>query len=830
MNKYHSSVPFRTKLNADKVIGLILSCTPIRKYRGAIENYIRWSMNTLRSEGIQAQERLKSYREYLTNCVSCKEVTYPPRGKYRKLLPLLRILDDILTANDMLSMRWLMTIMRIHELAAPSQKFLDQELRDFVFKMDPEAQPVDRDPKVINRRRKLENYKDILRREEAQYPNFPWQEFKDWLKPMEENLHQHTIKMAARPHIAASFLSKSSSSEIDINRQGEPKFKSIPSIVMADLEYYVAYRRYSENNEPTDKAYALAKAILRSLKLDQSYEYNPCHDVFIDKEGLNAFVDEYVLYYRIKTVAIPASNSIKARIIHKTAYPIQYPLQLLNDTSMKLIREIPGDYSASHEDGFRTLNDYARQGDFLADVDATAWTDNFPLAFQYHVVKARYGEEVAGLWVEVMRSPIHVELAEPDGSRQLYEYRIRTGQTMGSFFSWVAAADSHHFLIRFSYHRVNSKVLSLKKVSEYLSYKVFEKPYWEIGDDEVSSDPVAQSMYVTLSASLGIRLNSEKSKVMSVDNGRYMAEIAHRQTLRGIEVTGVSPKLVSNSLQSYSQLVVFLRFLRQRHVGLDEDLLISRLVKESTTLSRHQYRRKYGQYPIPRRWIEIGLELPSCVGGLVPDDTNWNLRINPQLLLVAMLSTISSYITMFRPGNPILRDGRSNADEILQSVQYLPDNLMNIGRTLLSKYERQTYADKLNQLYIREVTSAIQTLMSDNRLTFAKATLANYEYVDMEYFKAWFTSTLDGIKSIAGVPAYLAREYESRAVRETMRKIDKLSPRRFTSREAWIDKLNLSYRDLLDRLDYLSHSFYEKKNKASKEEDLAQMYEALFGF
>lgn len=829
MNKNHSSVPFRTKLNADKVIGLILSCTPIRKYRGAIENYIRWSMNTLKSEGIQAQDRLKSYSEYLTNCVSSKEVTYPPRGKYRKLLPLLRILDDILRSNDMLSMRWLMTVMRIHELASPSQRFLDKELRDFVFRMDPKAQPVEKNPKVINRRRHVEDYKIIIQREEAQYPDFPWQEFKDWLKPMEQDLREHTIQVAAKPNISASFLTKSSSSEIDINRQGKPKFKSIPSIVMADLEYYIAYRRYSENNEPTDQAYALAKAILRALKLDQSYEYNPCADVFKDKEGLNAFVDDYVLYYRIKTVAIPASNSIKARIIHKTTYPFQYPLQLLNDTSMKLIREIPGDFSASHEDGFRTLNDFASNNDFLADVDATAWTDNFPLAFQYHVIKARYGEEVAGLWVEVMRCPIHVELAEPDGTRQLYEYRIHTGQTMGSFFSWVAAADSHHFLIRFSYQRVNSKVDHFKAVSPRLSYKVFANPYWMVGDDEVSSDPVAQSMYVTLSASLGIKLNSSKSKVMSVDNQKYLAEFVHRQTLRGIEVTGVSPKLASNSLQSYAQLVVFLQFLRQRHVGLDEDLLISRLAKESNTLSRQEYRRKYGQYPIPKRWIRIGLELPSCVGGLVPDDTNWNLRVNPQLLLVAMLSTLSSYISMFRPGNPILRDGRNNADEILQAVQYLPDELINIGNTLLSKYERRTYADRLNQLYIREVTSAIQTLMSDQRLTYAKATLANYNYVDMEYFKTWFTGVLANLKSIAGVPAYLAREYESRAVQESMKKIVKLSPHRFPSREAWIDKMNLSYQALLDRLDYLSHSFYEKKNKASKEEDLAQMYEALFG-
>lgn len=823
------SNPFRSTLNADKVIGIIVRGTPIARYRGVLENYLRWSLSTLRSEGIQAQQRLQSYKEYFENQLSTKHVVIPQSGKYRKLRPILEILRISLERNDLSSIRILNTVMRIYELARPTQKFLDRKLREYVFEMDSNAQPVDKDPQVINRPIMIEeDASAIIAREQAQYPDFPWQEFQDWIESMNPSLRELVKSRPPKVPVSATFLTKSSSAKLLKVDHGNSRLSSVPAIVAADLETAFVDHLF-EDKEPLYRKFA--KALLRSLNLDKSYSFESnYHEVIKDSAAFDEYLKTSFLAYRMNALVIEASNGIKERVIIKGSYPIQYSLQLLHESALAVAQMIPGDYSGDHDAGFKSLNSYASNAEYLSDIDASSWTNYFPLTLQYYVVKAFYGEEVAGLWVQLMRLPIHVNLTMPDGTEQLYTFRMHYGQPMGLYSSWAIANLSHHMLNRFSHVRVNSayhigKVVLLPNGTK-LQFHEYNLPYWIVGDDEVSADYEAQTDYLALTSALGIKVNATKSKVLSRRNGKYLSEFVHRQTLAGSEVTGLSPKIATNSFRSYADLAVFLQFCRSRGFQLDERRLISDIVRLQKTLPRKVYMHTFGVQPIPMEQIEIGLRIPAIVGGLLPDDSDWNTKVDPLLLMNAVLFRISSLVTYFRPGAPLLRDGRRNDDEILSSMQYIPD-FVNTGNTALARYERRLFADKTNSLFLREAMTILETSILKLKKTFILGTRANYQNIDMAGMKEWILRTFEELKSISATPAYLARERERRSVKETIKKVIKYDPDRFSSTSAWSDKIDLEYLALIDRLHELQGSIFEVR-KTNLHEELDSFYQDLF--
>lgn len=835
--KNHDKNQFRSKLNSDKVIGFYLSCTPIRKYRGVLENYIRWSLSTLHSEGKQAQDRLKSYKEYFENQLASMHVQYPRPGKYKKLLPILKVLDELLEDHDLQGVRMLATVMRIHEMARPSQKYLRECLRKFIFDMDPKAQPVDENSLIsINLLEESEDYISIVNREQNQYPDFPWQEFRDWLALRQDEARDLVLKNRPRIQLSASLLVKSSSSRVRTHDKRRNKFhsKSYPAIALADIEQAFLDLESTIKFGDTDHTLqrAFARALLKSLNLDKSITYNSNLDEVInDRKALANYITNDILLYRMYTMAIEGSNGIKDRIVTKVSYPMQYPLQPFHESAIAVAQRIPGDYSGNHDEGFRSLNRYAKDANYLADVDATAWTDYFPLAFQYEVVKTFYGEEVAGLWVRLMRVSIYTDLGTPE-EPEIWRYRMHIGQPMGAYGSWAIANLSHHCLVRFAYDRAGSPFYDSKgnKDDTGRLTSTPKYPYWIIGDDEVSADFAAQTVYLALESSLGIKINSTKSKVLSTSNHKYLAELAHRQTLRGEEVTGISPKLVVNSFMNYARLVELLRFTRSRELMLDEDRLIGNLLKELDSLKLQGFRKEYGKSSkLYKNQIKLGLRIPTCVGGLLPDDSNWNTHVDPLLFIAAMLCKISSILSYYRPGSPMLRDGRDNSDKVLNAMRILPE-FVNVDNSALARYERRVYNDSLHQLFLREVGQALSTLMDEYAPRFIGLTIADYSCIDMEDIKIWSTKVLANLESIAGIPVYLAREYRQRSDRDTIDRLIKLDPdnKKFSDQQSWSLAIADKYLDLKNRLDNFTRSIFKKKNKSERRKDIDRFYQDLF--
>ena len=826
MKQSSNSNPLLVESNVDKTIGFVLRYSPLRQWRGVFENYLRWSFQTLDSEGKQAQDRLKSYKSFVEDCISRSRILDYRRNKYKKLQPILRILGELIANQDVQGIRWLQTVMRISEIARPSQRFLEKELVDFVSKMDKEYSP--ESPELTKQPAHVDNIEVILRAERSQYPEFPFQGFQDWIKQSESFLNSRYKASAARPRLHAAFLTKKSAARINIRRDAsKPKFASVPSIVLADLEMM---RNYLREEDPLNSSRTklcstqLARATLKSLDLEKAYSYEYDPSVIKDRGKLEEFLDKDFIGHRITTVAIPASAGIKARIVHKGSYPIQYSLSLLHDTIMNVLREIPQDYSSSHEDGFQAVRSASASEPFMSGFDATGFTDNFPLVLEHIVLRTTAGEQVAKYWSSTMRCPISVYLSNPNGGRQAYRYRMSTGQPMGLWSSWAVCTLSHHVLVHYAYFRAGVPV---DHFDDRTGWARFAHDYWMVGDDLVISDPRAAQEYIRLMNTIGVPINLTKSKVLDRSVGHGLIEFVHRQAWYGIEVTGLSPKVVGNCLNNYSSLANFIRHTRERGLSLDESTMFNELVKLTNSQRRGKVsaNRVKQLTRLPASLIELGRRIPAQLGGLGSDDQNWNL-FDPELLVEAMLHQISSIITMYRPGSPILRDGRNNADEVLQAVQYLPDDALNVDKLAISRYERSVWEDSANALFIRQVTTALESLIRPARDAILESSAA-LEVIDLEQLKQWYLPFLESVRSTAGVPVYLAREFEKRQSGMIVPKLWRRSKVRDTESPLdWFGYVERKTQSLLDRLDRLSHSFYEKEKTSAKETQ--QLYEELF--
>ena len=824
-----NSNPLLTNSNADKTIGFILRYTPLRRWRGVFENYLRWSFKTLDSEGKQAQSRLKAYKSFVEDCISQSRVLDYRRNKFKKLTPILRVLDYLLAKKDVQGIRWLQTIMRISEIARPSSKFLDDELVKFVQSMDGNYHEVDN--KTINGPQ-FDSIEETLRAERGQYPEFPFQDFQDWLNREEATwLHDQFLACRAKPRLHAAFLTKKSAAKINIRRDSpNPRFVSVPAIVLADLEMMKAYLTMKDLNKDrvegstpiTPVFQDLAKATLQALELDSGYNFEFDPAVIKDEARLRSFLDKDFIGHRITTVAIPASAGIKARIVHKGSYPVQYSLSLLHDTTMAVLRKIAQDYADSHDRGFQAVASASATEPYMSGFDATGFTDNFPLVLEHIVLRAMAGEQVASKWSSLMRLVLSVELPSSDGSRKTYAYRMHTGQPMGLWSSWAVCTLAHHCLVRYAYYRAG--VRPCQRDSNRCG--LYTHDYWMVGDDIVISDPAAAHEYIRLMNTIGVPINLQKSKVLDRAHGKGLIEFVHRQAFLGTEVTGLSPKVVASAFASYASLANFIRHCRERALSLDESLLLKELVELASSPSvTKQVRRESTLTRIPSTLIETGLRIPAKLGGLGSDDQNWNL-FDPELVIEAMLSQLSSIVTIYRPGSPILRDGRNNADEVLDAVRYLPDDALDVSKLALTRYERSVWEDSANQLFIREVAVALNTLIGSARDTILSASAAP-EVLDLEQMREWYEPFLVSVRGIAGVPVYLAREFEKRQYGLTVTKLWRRNRvRSQESPEQWFAYVEHKVHCLQSRLDKLSRSFYEDKKTTKSETQ--QLYEDLF--
>jgi hypothetical protein len=235
-----------------------------------------------------------------------------------------------------------------------------------------------------------------------------------------------------------------------------------------------------------------------------------------------------------------ADNGNKSRTVAICDFWTQTLLSSLEEVEKKFLLSNFRKHSAflSHSKGWNSVLE--RMDKNWLSLDATAWTDNFPASLQHIYLTNRYGKDLANSWLDLA-----VKCEWNLGTSDL-TVKYGKGQGMGTKGSFIIASVVDHIFIEFMMQRHYGEVLD----------------YVKVGDDLVINDP--QSKFISLYKDIGVEINESKSK-LSTRFGHF-CEFVSRNSWCGIDISIVSPKLITESNKQPFYLPCLIKHLDERQL------------------------------------------------------------------------------------------------------------------------------------------------------------------------------------------------------------------------------------------------------------------------
>jgi hypothetical protein len=766
---------------------------------------------------------LKSYREYFQGSLSRQVFNIPDDGSYRKLLPILRIAQDLLDKGDFDALRILDTVLRVSEIARPSKRFVDSEVRDFV--LNPDLCEVESyDPGTINQPFSANITLGMLRDDFVRkHPEFPYREFEEFIAHHEGGLATLAKRLSATPHFEATKASGSSSSLL---RNSSGKFRKTKSIIEGDIVDVLTNMTWPkpalwENfanswlNYAPPKESAIAKFNSELIK---------------DEQKAKTITPQVIRFHRAALVGIEASLGVKARLIHEGSYPIQYSLEPLADTLEAILDTLPECYMHDHEAGFERARQLAAKHSYCKATDATAWTDYFPLYLIATVMCAVFGESgrvdednksLTAMWIELMRVFEYAKYKDVDGNTVEVLIRLVTGTSMGIRSGWLAATLTHCMLFRFACFQLGIK--PRKHVNRCgVHINDFER-FLVIGDDETCFHRQLAALYETLSLQAGIKLNPSKSMEADPQSGTRLFEFVHRQALiDGPETTGISILLSGKIMVDYACLQSYVSFCYKRKQGLGDKFFDMLLDTKNHNVSSRL-----------RREIRLGLRIPVELGGLLPFE-EMESKSDPTLCREMMLALVRSYSARLNPNSNVSRTGRYLDNELLAAVgaTYTEEmmSFINLSQSSLARYDREQYNNgyRVNRAYFDLLSRTVKQLPELLKTDYQPDEL-DTTYVGglIREFRSWKTS----LASTVSIPHYMGHDFELKSVNHAISRLD-----RVVRKNSYIPDLGLTYRwsdDFNCRLEravqQLQDQIHGIRPKPQSRKSTQELYDSLFG-
>jgi len=413
-------------------------------------------------------------------------------------------------------------------------------------------------------------------------------------------------------------------------------------ILSADLEAYALsqdkklFEAFAKICDLTENSSFLDYVKRESSSVTRIYESNNKKPKL--KTGNNKFkeIDLKKIILR-KLVGIPAPGN-KSRTVAICDFWTQCLLAPMEKSEENELKTRFSNHSCfySHSLGFKKALTECNS-DWVS-LDATAWTDNFPVQLQRIYLKLRYGVDYANAWYELAAG-----CSWNIGSTDL-TIKYGKGQGMGTKGSFMLASIVDHYVIEFILEKHYGKVTNYQKV----------------GDDLVVEDKnnVLMQFYPTI----GVQVNSAKSKFLT-SKGHFM-EFVSRNVWDGNDISPYSANLIYKSIKQPYLLPTLLRHINERTISqITLDLLI-----ESINLPSKE---KVKLYQLIQLYTTLTGDKEFCV---IPSGVE--LLTNLQILKI--------YIA-------IINDSLSNALEKVQKERYKNDD-----QTMLLTLSMQKLVSELN--------------------------------------------------------------------------------------------------------------------------------------
>jgi len=224
-----------------------------------------------------------------------------------------------------------------------------------------------------------------------------------------------------------------------------------------------------------------------------------------------------------------------------------------------------------------------RLGLELYSIDLSAMTDRFPRKLQFEVLKARFGSELANIWLDIMTNR---EFETVKGDKIRYE----VGNPMGFLSSWSVSTLTHHAVVEYLAQKLRIHNISNK--------------YIMLGDDLVLSNKVLYIKYKDVMTKLGLSISTPKCTISQ----EGYAEFAKRLFTPKGEITGFPVNQTLEGIKDIVQFIGLIKTLDHRgysytsHPSLSNHLLVN-TEKSVKTAFRFIQRLPGNTFCLPQMWV-----------------------------------------------------------------------------------------------------------------------------------------------------------------------------------------------------------------------------------
>jgi len=308
---------------------------------------------------------------------------------------------------------------------------------------------------------------------------------------------------------------------------GMPKIESsrLEALALVNSELYKPFKKVCELTENISfMEYIEAQAKIENIEPS------------IMNKGIGkSKVNRKVTLRKLVSIADKANKSRIVAICDFWTQSLLAPLEKNEEIHLKQCFKDKSSFY-SHSDGFNKA--IANSNNEWVSLDASSWTDNFPVTLQHIYLKVRYGVEFADSWL-ALAANCKWTVANTD-----LTVRYGKGQGMGTKGSFMIASVTDHYVIEYILSKHYGQV----------------KPYLKVGDDLIveDSDNILSKFYPTI----GVPINLSKSK-FTTPRGHFM-EYVSRNSWDKLDISPISPNLITKALKQPYVLVILLNHLNER--------------------------------------------------------------------------------------------------------------------------------------------------------------------------------------------------------------------------------------------------------------------------
>jgi len=275
----------------------------------------------------------------------------------------------------------------------------------------------------------------------------------------------------------------------------------------------------------------------------------------------------------------------KIRLIAIVDYWTQLCLKPLHSWMFTILKALPQDASFDQEGKLREFSKRGYEQFYCYDLKSA--TDLIPLRLYEELFKPMLPSSILSLWLELlvglpfivpneciddrgMSGLKNPTTADVDDLHRHNEIKYTCGQPMGALSSWASMALVHHALVWYAAYTVGAlckQTVPMVRWSLFTSYLI-------LGDDIVIADKQVAEAYLSICATLGIKIGLAKSftesRLLNFANQTYIKDV-------NISPLSLREELNVKGLPSRSEMA--LRAVRRGYVDLGKNGWVAPLIK-----------------------------------------------------------------------------------------------------------------------------------------------------------------------------------------------------------------------------------------------------------